>query len=90
MQVAKSLIAKLDWGMTAQEAIAAPNIYFTGTSLLLEPNTPLAGLQIPLASLGRTVLVTDFGGGKANAAEWTPDGWRGAYDPRSEGVALEQ
>ncbi|OYU42308.1 MAG: gamma-glutamyltranspeptidase, partial [Burkholderiales bacterium PBB4] len=30
MQVAKTLIAHLDWGLGVQEAIAAPNIYFGG------------------------------------------------------------
>jgi gamma-glutamyltranspeptidase / glutathione hydrolase len=87
MQVAKSLIAHLDWGLNAQEAVSAPNIYFGGDAVLVEANTPLAAMQGQIATFGRTVVSTELGG-KANAAELTPEGWRGAADPRSDGVAL--
>jgi gamma-glutamyltranspeptidase / glutathione hydrolase len=90
MQVAKTLIAHLDWGMSAQDAIAAPNIYFAGDAVQIEGGTPLVALSAGLAALGRPVLSADGMRGKANAAERTPQGWRGAADPRSEGVALEE
>lgn len=89
MQVAKTLIAHLDWGLSAQDAVAAPNIYFGGEAILVESKTPLSAMQDRLAALGRTVVSNDLGG-KANAAERTTTGWRGAADPRSEGVALEE
>ena len=89
MQVAKTLIAHLDWGLSAQEALAQPNIYMAGEAVLVEPNSSLAAMQVPLAQLGRTV-VTGQMASKANAAELTTSGWRGAADPRSEGVALEE
>jgi len=46
-------------------------------------------MQSRLAALGRTVVSSDLGG-KANAAQWTPQGWKGAADPRSDGVALTE
>jgi len=87
MQVAKTLIAHLDWGLPVQEAVAAPNIYFSGDAILVEPDTPLAAMQSQLAAFGRTVVAARMTS-KANAAEWTGTGWQGAADPRSEGVAL--
>ena len=87
MQVAKILIAHLDWGLSARDAIAAPNIYFAGDAVLVEPGTALAAMQNQLAGFGHTV-VTGRMSSKANAAERTATGWQGAADPRSEGVAL--
>jgi gamma-glutamyltranspeptidase/glutathione hydrolase len=87
MQVAKTLIAHLDWGLSVQEAVAAPNIYFSGDAILVEPDTPLAAMQSRLAAFGRTVVAGRMSS-KANAAERTATGWQGAADPRSEGVAL--
>jgi gamma-glutamyltranspeptidase / glutathione hydrolase len=90
MQVAKTLIARLDWGLSAQEALATSNIYFTGNTIIVESNTPTAAMAPQIAALGQTVLTTDLMPAKANAAELTADGWRGAADPRSEGVALPE
>jgi gamma-glutamyltranspeptidase/glutathione hydrolase len=90
MQVAKTLIARLDWGLSAHEALAAPNIYFTRDALLVEADTPLAAMQVALAAKGQTVVASDLMPSKANAAELTPQGWRGAADPRSDGNALEE
>lgn len=90
MQVAKTLIAHLDWGLSAKDAIAAPNIYFAGSALTVEAGTPLAALAGDIARSGNTVLTMDMPRLKANAAELTKDGWRGAADPRSEGTALEE
>ncbi len=90
MQVAKTLIAHLDWGMPAREAIAAPNIFFTTGAVMLEANSPLSALSSQIAGFGQTVLSTDMPRLKANAIERTSTGWHGAADPRSEGVALDE
>lgn len=87
MQVAKTLIAHLDWGLSAQDAIAAPNIYFARDAILVEPGTTLSAMQNQLAAFGHTVVAGRMSS-KANAAERTATGWQGAADPRSEGVAL--
>jgi gamma-glutamyltranspeptidase / glutathione hydrolase len=90
MQVAKTLIAHLDWGMDAKDAIAAPNIWWAGDAVQVEANTPLAAMAGRLAGYGRPVLATDMTRLKANAAQRTPQGWVGAADPRSEGIALSE
>lgn len=90
MQVAKTLIAHLDWGLDAQAAIAAPNIFFSGDNLLVESATPLADMADALAGFGRPVIVNPISPSKANAAERTPKGWVGAADPRSDGMGLSE
>ncbi len=90
MQVAKTLIAHLDWGLSAQQALAAPNLWFSGDTLLVEAGTPLAQKIDALAAFGRAVQANPIMPSKANAAERTPTGWIGAADPRSDGVGLSE
>ena len=90
MQVTKTLIAHLDWGLSAQEAIAAPNIFFQGNMVQVEARTPLADMDTELSAFGRMVMALDMPRLKANAAERTEAGWIGAADPRGEGVALAE
>ena len=89
MHVMKALVGKLDWGLSAQDALALPNIYFGGDAILVEQGTKLAAMQTDLARLGRTVVSSDLPS-KLNAIERTPDGWRGVADPRSKGEALSE
>lgn len=89
MHVMKALVGVLDWGLPAQDALALPNIYMGGEAVLVEQGTKLAAMQADLARLGRTVVTSDLPS-KLNAAERTPDGWRGAADPRSKGEALSE
>lgn len=89
MHVTKTLIGVLDFGLSAQDAIALPNIYFGGDAVLVEKGTSLDAMRDRLAALGRTVVSSDLGS-KVNAVERTASGWRGAADPRSEGVALAE
>ena len=89
MQVAKTLIAHLDWGLPVDQAVAAPNIYFGGDGILVEAKTPLAAIAGPLAGFGRPVVQWDSSG-KLNAAAKVGDKWQGAADPRSEGTAATE
>ena len=89
MHVTKTLIGALDFGLSAQEAIALPNIYYSGEAVLIEAGTGLSAMQADLAKLGRTVVSSDLGS-KVNAVESTANGWRGAADPRSEGSWLDE
>jgi gamma-glutamyltranspeptidase / glutathione hydrolase len=89
MHVMKSLVGVLDWGLSAQEALALPNIYMGGDAVLVERGTKLAAMQTELAALGRTVVSSDLPS-KLNAVERTPTGWRGAADPRSKGESLSE
>jgi gamma-glutamyltranspeptidase/glutathione hydrolase len=90
MQVAKTLIAHLDWELSAREAIAAPNLWFAGENVIVESGTYLAEKADKLAGFGRPVLANPIMPSKANAAERTPQGWVGAADPRSDGVGLSE
>ena len=89
MQVAKALIAYLDWGLPAQQAIGEGLIYFDGTTLVLERGTAREALKPALEALGHEVKIERLGL-KANAAEKTAAGWTGAADPRSVGTALRE
>ncbi len=90
MQVAKALIAHLDWGMSARDSIGLGLIFFNKDGLTLEPDTALEAMKPALESMGHHVGVLTAKL-KANAAERLPDGaWQGAADPRSVGVALTE
>lgn len=90
MQVAKALIAHLDWGMNAQDSIALGLIYFDRNGLSLEPGTSLDAKKPALEAMGHRVGTLNARL-KANAAERLANGhWQGAADPRSVGVALTE
>ena len=89
MQVLKALIAWIDWGASAPDAVAMPNLYFSGAALSVESGSALEPMIPALEKLGHKVAA-QAPWGKANDAERTPSGWRGGADPRSEGVALRQ
>jgi gamma-glutamyltranspeptidase/glutathione hydrolase len=88
-QVAKAIIAVIDWKMSAQDAIALPVIMGVGNQVRVERGSALEAMAPALRALGHTVVVTEptF---KANAVERVGGRWAGAADPRSEGVAVSQ
>jgi gamma-glutamyltranspeptidase/glutathione hydrolase len=88
-QVAKAIIGVLDWDMSAQEAIALPQIMGLGDRVTIERGTSLEAMIPRLQALGQTTIVVDTGY-KANAIERVRGRWVGAADPRSEGVWLAE
>jgi gamma-glutamyltranspeptidase/glutathione hydrolase len=88
-QVAKALVGVLDWGMSAQDAIALPVIMGVGNQVRIERGSRLEAMAPALTALGQNVVVTEPGF-KANAIEWVGGRWVGAADPRSEGAAVSQ
>ncbi|MDT9599489.1 gamma-glutamyltransferase [Sphingosinicella rhizophila] len=88
-QVAKALIGVLDWNLSAQDAIALPVILGIGDRVAVEKGTKLELMMPALAALGQQVSAIEPGF-KANAIEYVDGHWRGAADPRSEGVAISQ
>ena len=88
-QVAKALVAVLDWHMSAQQAIALPLLFAPGKTAMVEQGTALERMVPQLTALGETVEVAPLGL-KANAIERVGGHWVGAADPRSEGVAMTQ
>lgn len=88
-QVAKALIGVLDWNMSAQDAIAMPQLIGMGDRLTVERGTSLEAMVPALRALGHEVAIV-APGYKANALEWVGGRWVGAADPRSEGVWVAQ
>ncbi|RVT42367.1 gamma-glutamyltransferase [Sphingobium algorifonticola] len=84
MQVAKALIARLDWGLSAQDAIGLGLVYFNRDGIILEQGTILEPMKGAMEALGHKVNVAKLGL-KANAAALEGGRWVGAADPRSPG-----
>ena len=89
MQVAKAIIAHLDWGLSARDALGEGLVYFNDAGLIVEQGTAREPMKPALEKLGHVVTVGKLGL-KANAAEKTASGWVGAADPRSVGTALSE
>ncbi len=85
--VAKALVARLDWGLDLQAALAAPNLGSRNGPTLLEQDTPYAALEGRLRERGHRVILMPLTSG-SHAIERAPGGWRGAADPRRDGVAM--
>jgi len=90
VQVAKVLIAWIDWGLSAQQAIALPVIYSPGDTIFVEQGTALEGMIPALHALGHASIVAREMPLKANAVERGERGWIGAADPRSEGASVSE
>jgi gamma-glutamyltranspeptidase/glutathione hydrolase len=88
-QVAKAIIAVVDWKMSAQDAIGLGLIFAPGPVAYLEKGTQAEEMEPALRQLGGRVRVAPLGL-KANAIEWVDGKWVGAADPRSEGVAIDE
>ena len=90
MQVTKAIIAHLDWGLDARDALGLGLLYFREDTLLAEKGTEVETFIPALEKMGHKASTFSYPL-KANAAERLPDGsWRGAADPRSVGLALTE
>ena len=88
-QVAKALVAVLDWKLPAQDAIGLGLLYAPNRNAVAERGTQLDVMIPQLQALGETVVSAPLGL-KANAIERVRGQWVGAADPRSEGVAIRE
>jgi len=88
-QVAKAIVAVVDWKLSAQDAIALGLIYAPGQVGLIEKGTEREAMVPALRALGEKVEVAPLGL-KANAIERVNGQWAGGADPRSEGVVMHQ
>ncbi len=87
-QVAKAIIAMVDWGRTPEQAIAEPVLFASGNRFAYERGSRLEAMAETLAAMGHQPVAADLPL-KANALARAPGGrWRAAADPRSEGAAL--
>ena len=88
-QVAKAIIGVVDWKLSAQDALALPQIVAIGNRVTVEQGTALEAMAPALTAMGHRVQVREPGF-KANAIERVGGRWVGAADPRSEGVAVAE
>ncbi len=82
VQVARSIIGVVDFGMTAQDALGLPLLMAFGSTVITEENSVVAGMVEELQALGHGEVRLLEPRGKANALRRTPDGWESASDPR--------
>ncbi|MDJ0641565.1 MAG: gamma-glutamyltransferase [Erythrobacter sp.] len=83
VQVTRSIIGVIDFGMTAQDALGLPLIMAFGPTVVLEEGTALEAMQDDLKALGHK-RIRAFGPPlKANALRRNDNGsWEVATDPR--------
>jgi gamma-glutamyltranspeptidase/glutathione hydrolase len=89
--VAQSIVGVVDWGLDAQQAVAAPHFLAEEGPVELEEDTAVAAHRPGLEALGHTVVVNDLNSGlHAIAIEYTRRGrvLSAGVDPRREGSAL--
>jgi gamma-glutamyltranspeptidase/glutathione hydrolase len=86
-QVAKAVIAFVDWDMSIEEALAAPGIMADRRGLRYETGSALEAKAAALKALGHQVEAATLPL-KANAVAREGALWRGAADPRSEGAVM--
>jgi len=89
-QVAKTLIGLIDFDLTLAEALALPQLYSPGDTVVIEEGTMLEAMVDDFKALGHGNVMARSLPLKTNAAQWTADGWIGAGDPRSEGVSISE
>ena len=88
-QVAKTIIAVLDWDMPVEDAIASPQLIAMGDSVSVEQGTALEAMIPALKAKGHNVSARALPL-KGNAVEWRNGQWIGGADRRSEGKALKE
>ena len=87
-QVAKAIIAHLDWGLPVEDALAFPQILADRRGVALEQGSRLDAQAAGLKALGHKNVRAATLPLKANGIARTAPGWRAAADPRSEGDSI--
>ena len=90
VQVLKAIIGVIDWGMTAQQALAAPTIFAPGNTVYVEKGTALEAMIPALRALGHNDVQARAPSFKANAIEVVNGQLVGGVDPRSDGRAVSE
>ena len=86
MHVTKTLVGVLDWGLSAEQAIALPNLFFGKDGVLIEDDAAGRAIADRMAPFGYAFTPADIGS-KLNAAQRVDGLWHGAADPRGPGTA---
>jgi gamma-glutamyltranspeptidase / glutathione hydrolase len=85
--VAKTIVAVIDWHMDLAAAIALPNIDNRNGATEIEAGPAAAALTAALKARGHEVRLWQRQSG-IGGIRVTPEGYDGAVDPRREGAAL--
>jgi gamma-glutamyltranspeptidase/glutathione hydrolase len=88
-QVAKTIIAVIDWELPVEEAIALHQLIAIGDGVAVEQGTALEAMIPALRAKGHNVTARALPL-KGNAVEWRDGRWIGGADRRSEGKALAE
>jgi gamma-glutamyltranspeptidase/glutathione hydrolase len=83
-QVAKAIMAVVDWGLPVEEAIALPQLIAIGDRLAVEKGTFLEQMIPAFAAMGHKPVATALPL-KLNGVQRTDNGGRGGADARGEG-----
>jgi len=84
--VAKVIVGVLDWGLDLQAAVDLPNFGSTNGPTFIERGSAYENLAEALEARGHVLNLARMTSG-VHAIRRTPQGWRGAADPRREGAA---
>lgn len=82
VQVARSIIGVVDFGMSAEEALDLPLLMAFGSVAITEESSVVAGLVDELNALGHSQIRVIAPRGKTNALRRINGGWEAAGDPR--------
>jgi len=88
--VAKALVAMVDWKLDVQAAIEVPNFGGRGDPVEIEAGDAYEGLAAPQRARGHEVRPREFPSGLQGVERIVGEnagGWRGGADPRRDGVA---
>jgi gamma-glutamyltranspeptidase/glutathione hydrolase len=88
VQTTRAIIGVIDFRLPIDKALALPVLFSPGDIVAIEPDTSLVAMIPELKRLGHKQVTVRPLPLKANAALLTANGWTGAGDPRSEGVAI--
>ncbi len=89
-QVARGVIAVIDWDMPVGDALAVPVLFAPGDTVIVEKGSALEAMIPALTALGHAKIAAVALPLKTNAVAVTSAGLDGAGDPRSEGAAIRQ
>jgi len=84
---ARAMVGVLDWKLSLQQAIAAPNMGSRNRDTEIERGSSLESVAAALRAMGHPVAAVDLVSG-VHGIMRTPRGLQGGADPRREGVAL--
>ena len=87
--VAKTIIAHIDWGMNAQQAVSLPHLVNRFGTYDIEEGTSATQLAPALSAMGYKVEAKELNSG-LHVIVIGKDGLEGGADPRREGLAIGQ